>query len=145
SRMTAGFESRVVVALFPENHIDGVQALDDLIFYFINKFVERHKRITRKMLDAVVAPEAFPLLRGASDEDIERASCWWVRLHEYHHRQGDMPIHIPEFLRAKSLKPLAGLEELRVDVSGMLACLHNDKLPAKDASLAFQFILAERL
>ncbi|MFV5994924.1 hypothetical protein ACNPQM_21310 [Streptomyces sp. NPDC056231] len=43
-----GFDSRVIVALFPENHIDGRQEPDDLIFYFIDKFVERHNRITRR-------------------------------------------------------------------------------------------------
>ncbi|MFC9856286.1 MULTISPECIES: DUF6421 family protein [unclassified Streptomyces] len=140
---TRGFGSRVVVALFPENHIDGIQKPEDLIFYFINKFVERHNKVTRKMIDEVVAPGSFPAIQGAPDREIEQASSWWVRLHEYHHRQGDMPI--PGFLSAKSAKPLAGLEELRVDVCGMLACLHDTQLPRAEASRAYEFILAERL
>ncbi|MFJ9818695.1 DUF6421 family protein [Streptomyces sp. NPDC101151] len=138
-----GFTSRVVVALFPENHIDGVQDGDDLIFYFINKFVERHNRITRKMIDAVMAEGSFPLLQGVDDRTVEQASSWWVRLHEYHHRHGDMPI--PEFLPVKKLKPLAGLEELRVDVSAMLVCLDDPELPAREARLAYEYILSERL
>jgi Family of unknown function (DUF6421) len=138
-----GFESRVVVALFPENHVDGLQHGDDLIFYFINKFVERHNRITRKMVDAVMAEGSFPLLRGVDDRTVEQASSWWVRLHEYHHRQGDMPI--PEFLPVKKLKPLAGLEELRVDMSATLVCLNDPELPADEARLAYEYILAERL
>ncbi|MFI7056951.1 DUF6421 family protein [Streptosporangium canum] len=142
-RMSAGFESRVVVALFPENHLDGTQADDDLIFYFIDKFVERHVRLTRRLMTAVTAGDDFPLVRVAGAAQVERASSWWVRLHEYHHRQGDMPI--PEFLPLKRLKPLAGLEELRADVSSMLACLHDDALPAEDALLAYEYILAERL
>ncbi|MFF7992048.1 DUF6421 family protein [Kitasatospora xanthocidica] len=141
--MTDGFRSRVVVALFPENHIDGIQQPDDLIFYFIDKFVERHNRITRKMIDEVMEPGSFPLIQGASDRTVEQAASWWVRLHEYHHRHGDMPI--PDFLPVKKAKPLAGLEELRVDVSGMLACLHDDKLPRREAGTAYEFILAERL
>lgn len=140
---TAGFGSRVVVALFPENHIDGLQDPDDLIFYFIDKFVERHNRITRRMIDAVMAPGSFPLIQGASNQQVEQASSWWVRLHEYHHRQGDMPI--PEFLPVKKYKPLAGLEELRVDVSAMLALLHDEKLPRREALTAYEYILAERL
>lgn len=140
---TEGFDSRVVVALFPENHIDGIQEPDDLIFYFIDKFVERHNRITRKMIDQVMAPGSFPLIQGATDEKVEQGATWWVRLHEYHHRQGDMPI--PDYLSAKKVKPLAGLEELRVDVSGMLACLHDEKLPRAEAMMAYEFILAERL
>ncbi|MFI8514069.1 DUF6421 family protein [Streptomyces sp. NPDC085460] len=138
-----GFNSRVVVALFPENHIDGRQDPDDLIFYFINKFVERHNRITRTMIDEVMAPGSFPLIQGADDDVIEAASSWWVRLHEYHHRQGDMPI--PDYLHAKKLKPLAGLEELRVDVSSMLVCLRDPELPADRARAAYEYILAERL
>jgi hypothetical protein len=142
-QMSAGFESSVVVALFPENHLDGIQNCDDLIFYFIDKFVERHLRLTRVLLDAVMAEDAFALVRTASEADVERASAWWVRLHEYHHRQGDMPI--PEYLPVKKKKPLAGLEELRTDVSSMLACLNDTALPAGDAALAYEYILAERL
>jgi hypothetical protein len=140
---TEGFGSRVVVALFPENHLDGIQRPDDLIFYFIDKFVTRHNRITRKMIDEIVEPGGFCAIQGASDECVQQASSWWVRLHEYHHRQGDMPI--PDFLPAKKAKPLAGLEELRVDVSSMLACLHDERLPADQALRAYEFILAERL
>ncbi len=138
-----GFRSRVVVALFPENHIDGIQRPDDLIFYFIDKFVERHNRITRAMIEAVMAEGSFPLIRGADDQTVQQASSWWVRLHEYHHRQGDMPI--PEFLPAKKYKPLAGLEELRVDVSGMMALLNDDRLPREESLVAYEYILAERL
>ncbi|AKH84872.1 hypothetical protein AA958_24680 [Streptomyces sp. CNQ-509] len=140
---SAGFGSRPVVALFPENHIDGVQEPDDQIFYFIDKFVERHRRITRRMLGPVLAEGSLPLVQKATDTEIELASSWWVRLHEYHHRQGDMPI--PEFLPAKKSKPLAGLEELRVDVSGMLALLGDAALPAEPARLTYEYILAERL
>lgn len=140
---TAGFESRVVVALFPENHLDGIQEPDDLIFYFIDKFIERHMRLTRLLINEVMAEDAFTRLRTVGTAEVERASCWWVRLHEYHHRQGDMPI--PDYLPVKKLKPLAGMEELRVDVSGMLACLNDSALPQEDARLTFEYILSERL
>jgi Family of unknown function (DUF6421) len=140
---TEGFQSRVAVALFPENHLDGLQDPDDMIFYFINKFVERHNRITRKLISEVMEPASFPRIQGAPDDEIQAASAWWVRLHEFHHRQGDMPI--PQYLSAKKSKPLAGLEELRVDVSGMLACVHDTLLPREQSEAAFEFILAERL
>ncbi|MEW9513667.1 DUF6421 family protein [Streptomyces bacillaris] len=140
---TVGFDSRVVVALFPENHLDGVQNPDDEIFYFIDKFVERHLRLTRPLIDAVMTEDAFLALRTADETDVERASSWWVRLHEYHHRQGDMPI--PQYLPAKRLKPLAGLEELRTDVSSMLVCLDDEELPTREARFAYEYMLAERL
>jgi hypothetical protein len=140
---TAGFEAREVVALFPENHIDGLQRSDDLIFYFIDKFVDRHFKLTRLLITEAMAEDAFPMVRAAGTAEVEEASCWWVRLHEYHHRQGDMPI--PAFLPVKRSKPLAGLEELRVDVSGMLACLHDTGLPRQEAQLAYEYVLSERL
>jgi hypothetical protein len=142
-RQSSGFEARVVVALFPENHVDGRQDPDDRIFYFIDKFVERHLRITRRMIQHVMAPGSFALLADASGAEIEKAASHWVWLHEYFHRQGHMPI--PRYLDLKSLKPLAGLEELRVDISGLLACLHEPILPERLAQSTYQFILAERL
>jgi hypothetical protein len=141
--MSEGFKSRIVVALFPENHIDHIQGSEDLIFYFIDKFIERHNRITKKLLNHIVFPSAFALLRTACDKDIEKASARWVHLHEYFHRQGPMPI--PEYLHIKSIKPLAGLEELRVDISGALACLSDRSLSLYDADLTYQFILSERI
>jgi hypothetical protein len=142
-RMSEGFKARTVVALFPENYLDGRQEPDDLIFYFIDKFVDRHVRLTRLLIDEVMADDEFPLLRNTDDSMLEAASAWWVRLHEYHHRQGDMPI--PKYLSAKKAKPLAGLEELRTDVSSMLVCLNDKQLEPEMAEFAYQFILAERL
>ncbi|MEU7996356.1 DUF6421 family protein [Micromonospora sp. NPDC049060] len=141
-RHSAGFDSRVVVALFPENHIDGRQEPDDLIFYFIDKFVTRHG-LTRRLIDAAMVPGSFPLLTGVDDSGVERAAGSWVRLHEFHHRTGSMPI--PQFLSAKSYKPLAGLEEMRVDVKSMLVCLDDADIDRELAALTFEFVLAERL
>jgi hypothetical protein len=140
---TDGFTPTGVVALFPEHHLDGAQDDDDLIFYFIDKFVTRHVQVTRPMVEHVMAEGTFPHLLRADVDDIQRVSAWWVRMHEHHHRLGPMPI--PDYLKAKSAKPLAGLEELRTDVSSMLACLHDRTLPAADAVLTYEYILAERL
>jgi hypothetical protein len=142
--MSEGFTAPVVVALFPENHIDNLQEQDDTIFYFIDKFVVRHNRITRRLLENIVCPAAFPLVRGATHLEVERASSHWVWLHEYHHRQGDMPL--PKYLGIKvSKKALSGLEELRVDMSALLALRGDCGLSDRDAELTYQFILSERL
>ncbi|MEU5217696.1 DUF6421 family protein [Streptomyces sp. NPDC020807] len=140
---STGFAARPVVALFPENHLDGRQESHDLIFYFIDKFVERHLRTTRVLIANTMAEGSFPLVEEAGPAEVEQASSWWVQLHEYHHRQGDMPI--PDYLPVKKAKPLAGLEELRVDVSALLACRNDPHLPQREARLAYEYILSERL
>jgi hypothetical protein len=138
-----GFGARTVVALFPENHIDRRQDTNDRVFYFIDKFVERHQRITQKMLKYIVDSDDLDTVRRATHSDMQRAACHWVWLHEYHHRQGNLPL--PQYLCVKSLKPLAGLEELRVDIEGMLVCRAGCHLSPELAELTFQFILSERL
>jgi hypothetical protein len=141
--MSEGFQPRPVVALFPENHIDGSQRPGDRILYFADKFVERHMRLTPRLIAATAAPLTFARVRAASWEECERAISWWMHLHEYHHRVGDLPL--PDYLGLKNLKPLAGLEETRVDVHSMLACLDDSALPREDALFVYEFILAERL
>lgn len=138
-----GFHSRPVVALFPENHIDKIQLPDDRIFYFIDKFVARFYKITHKMLSTVVANKSLQKLTQANYQQIEAAAIQWVWLHEYYHRQGWLPI--PKYLAIKSLKPLAGLEELRVDLCSIFVCLHDADLPRQHAEFVCQFIIAERL
>ena len=137
---TTGFHKKNVVALFPENHIDGIQVTGDKIFYFIDKFSERFNRITRKLLPLVHYPGIDQL---AQFDDIESLSVYWVWLHEHFHKQGDMPI--PEFLAYKTLKPLAGLEELRVDIAGMRHCLQSGWIEPEKAKMIATFILSERL
>ena len=137
---TSGFHKRGVVALFPENHIDGIQLGEDKIFYFINRFVERFDRVTRKLLPLVDFSGIAELMAMPT---IEELAVYWVWLHEHFHRQGPMPI--PEYLPYKTLKPLAGLEELRVDIAGMYHCLHSDWMRPEKGRLIATFILAERL
>lgn len=138
-----GFHSDRVVALFPENHIDGTQNKEDAIFYFIDKFVSRYFHITKPLLDIAVDPNCLLELRQSDEQKIETAAVYWVWLHEYYHRQGFLPI--PQYLHLKSTRALAGLEEMRVDMCSLMALLNDKTLPARDTKLAFQFILAERL
>lgn len=140
-KATQGFYSKPVVALFPENHIDNVQLAEDKIFYFIDKFVERFYRVTKPLL-AIVNKEQLITVRTATEKDIERASVYWVCLHEYFHRQGHLPI--PDSLDIKSTRALAGLEELRVDILSILYCIDNPEFIETPKFIA-EFILTERL
>ena len=45
----------------------------------------------------------------------------------------------------KSIKELAGLEELRVDLCSIITCLDDTQFSKDQASFVYQFILAERL
>lgn len=138
---TKGFYAKDVVALFPENHIDQIQLPQNNIFYFIDKFVDRFFKITKKLLEAI-NQDQFQQLRQATATEIEQASICWVCLHEFFHRQGHMPI--PQYLDVKSTKALAGLEELRVDLLSIFYCLNNPNTIENPKFIA-EFILIERL
>ncbi len=140
---SAGFNPLSIVALFPENHIDGKQDSGDKIFYFINKFVKRYHIFTHKTINNFVDPGQLQILRKADNRQIEEACVFWVWLHEYNHQHGFLPI--PQYLQLKSKKVLAGLEELRVDLASMIICLENRESLGKMAELVFEFIFAERL
>lgn len=76
-----------------------------------------------------------------SPAEVEQALTAWVVLHEYFHNTGPMPINC--FLRAKSTKTAAALEELRVDLLSLLylSTLGDEPMAKK----TFQLVLAERL
>ena len=138
-----GFNFKLTVAIFPENHLDGIQYNTDKIFYFINRFVDRYFNITHKVINNIVVCDSFNELKRGGYIEVEKAALHWVWLHEYFHHQGSLPL--PKYLRLKSKKQLAGLEELRVDLCSMIACLDDSKLCGEFAKFTYQFILAERL
>ncbi len=132
------------VAIFPENHMGAVQEPGDKIYYLINKFASRHHKLTQRIVEHLTTDDSFQHLRDAGYPAIERATVYWVWMHEYHHqRVGDLPI--PAFLKLKSSRPLAGLEELRVDVASALALLDDGDAFQVSTAFLFEFILAERL
>lgn len=139
---TKGLYPEQVVAVFPENHIDNSQLPDDPIFYFIDKFVSRFYRVTCKLFDKVKFRD-IDKIANLAEKEVYQLSTYWVWLHEYYHRQGAMPI--PAYLPYKSLRPLAGLEELRVDLASIICALDGAILPGKFGLRLAIFILAERL
>ncbi|MBX9866364.1 MAG: hypothetical protein K2Y14_05575 [Burkholderiales bacterium] len=139
-----GFYPVDTVAIFPENHIDGIQKTGEKIFYIVNKFAFRHVNITKKILNKCVTSDSFQQIRELSDEQIEEAVVYWVWFHEYNHQKcGGLPL--PKYLTLKTTKFIAGLEELRVDIGGMLLCAKNIQKFGNKAGYIFEFILAERL
>ncbi|WEE75374.1 hypothetical protein LZ683_14355 [Comamonas testosteroni] len=141
---TDGLLPAHTVALFPENHIGMLQQPGDKIYYLINKFAARHYKLTQRIIEHLTTADSFREIRGASYEEIEKATVYWVWLHEYNHqRVGDLPI--PAFLKLKSSRALAGLEELRVDIGSALILLDDAASFDGKSGFLFEFILAERL
>lgn len=141
---TEGLEPVHTVAIFPENHVGAVQEAGDKIYYLINKFAHRHHQLTQRIIEHLTTETSFGRIRGADYLATEQATVYWVWMHEYHHqRVGDLPI--PTYLTLKSSRPLAGLEELRVDIASALALLDDPAPFHTDTGQLFEFILAERL
>jgi hypothetical protein len=140
---TEGFMAAPVVALFPENHLDGVQYAGDKIFYFIDKFAARHINKTKLILENFVNEGTLSCVKDLTPEEAEEYSVHWIRLHEYFHRVGSAPV--PEYLDMKTFKPLAGLEESRVDMMAVRFIHEKSNLPREKATKICEFILAERL
>jgi hypothetical protein len=140
---TPGFRDRTVVALFPENHLDGIQTANDRIFYFINQFVVRHLRRTRPIIKAFTEPGLFDRVVAMDEQAVAEASVHWVWLHERFHREGPAPL--PEYLDIKSCRPLAGLEECRVDMEAICRIHDTSAIPRDKVEAICLFILSERL
>ncbi|MEI8027921.1 MAG: DUF6421 family protein [Pseudomonadota bacterium] len=142
---TVGFEGNRAVALFPENFVTSKHVhQSSSVFYFINKFVERFRKITLPFIQSArVNQSTFADILHLSDAQIAEVSSVWVHLHEHFHNQGPLPL--PHWLPIKSSKSVAALEELRVD---LLTILHAHKSISKIDSLlgrrVSQFVLAER-
>lgn len=141
---TAGFRAPLCVALFPENFMarEAIVA-DDAVFYFMDRFVERFWRVTSPVLHRLSSPETFVGLKSIAPSEVLVAAATWVHLHEHFHRQGFLPL--PDYLHMKKTRSAAGLEEVRVDVLTVIACLQESARGHPGARTVADFVLAERL
>ncbi|MFJ7732549.1 DUF6421 family protein [Lysinibacillus sp. NPDC097231] len=142
---TDGFKETMNVSLFPEFFVASAPIKNEhKVFYFTNRFEKRNHLITKPILNQLTTASTFKVLKSASDEEIQEACIAWVYLHEYHHRTGVLPI--PEYLNIKGSRAAASLEELRVDLHSIIACIDlyiNKKL--EKGLLFAELIFAERL
>ena len=129
-----------VVALFPENWKRREPHNQDSIIYFVNKFVARHLKHTRPVLQEEDKSSVFSSLIELNETQLQVIVANWVHLHENAHRSGPLPL--PEYLKIKSSPFTAGLEELRADIHAMITCAQNN-FPLSQET--FLYILAERL
>lgn len=137
---TEGISSEDVVAIFPENFKNHRVKSENAIFYFADKFANRHLKYTKKFITEFSFSDYFKSLSSIKREELEFLATNWFYLHEYFHRTGSMPL--PEYLYEKSNKYTASVEELRVDLlSIQYLCDKKDSA----SNLTKQFILAERL
>ncbi len=140
---TEGIKDPDVVAIFPENFENHIVRDDDVIFYFVDKFANRHMCHTREIIKRYVVSSQFDAIKFISEDSLGSIVSNWVVLHEKNHRQGPLPI--PDSLKEKSNRMTAAVEELRVDLLSMKECLNKSKNRKDEYRKTFEFILSERL
>ena len=140
SKATNGLENEQVVAIFPENFANRVVSFNDPVYYFVNKFSNRHHKFTQPfILKTVISNFLEPVIEIEGHKTYQLIANW-VHLHELTHRCGPMPI--PQFLKEKSGKLSAALEELRADLGVIKYCLIES---SEESILTALFVFAERL
>lgn len=137
---TEGIKNPQVVAIFPEN-FKGHEATEfDPVYYFVNKFSERHFAFTRPFLKQSQLREMFFKVIEADVNKIYKLIANWVHIHEFSHRKGIMPI--PNYLKEKSGRYSAAMEELRADLEVINYCLEDG---SDEAQLTALYVFGERL
>jgi hypothetical protein len=137
---TEGIKNSQVVAIFPENFKGRVVQANDPVFYFVNKFSERHFKHTRPFIANSRLKDFFADVTKTDESKTFELIANWVHIHELSHRKGPMPI--PQYLKEKSGKFSAAMEELRADLGVIQYCLINNSDEARLTSL---YVLCERL
>lgn len=137
---TEGISNSQVVAIFPENFKGRAALENDPVYYFVNKFASRHFRYTKPFLLRSCLKYFFKDILNLNEGKICELIANWVHIHELSHRKGTMPI--PQFLKEKSGRYSAALEELRADLGVIQYCLKEKNLEAK---LTAKYVFAERL
>ncbi len=137
---TEGISNPQVVAIFPENFRGREAQEKDPVYYFVNKFSQRHFQHTRPFLNNSRFKKFFQEVLMTDSAKTYELIANWVHIHEQSHRKGPMPI--PTYLKEKSGKYSAAMEELRADLGVIQYCLQNG---SKEAELTALYVFAERL
>jgi hypothetical protein len=140
---TYGFQEPACVALFPENFVGDSGIDQSQVFYFINKFVRRFSVYTLPVLNACTEKHSFWRVKRANENVIEQSMCTWLYLHENFHNVGPLPL--PYGLSMKSTRNTAALEESKVDMQSVLACIEIAESGFELGMVFAEMILAERL
>ncbi|MDH4468001.1 MAG: hypothetical protein QE271_08085 [Bacteriovoracaceae bacterium] len=140
---TDGLLNEQVVAIFPENFKSVVPANEHPVFYFVDKFAKRHLKYTRPFIKKLMSCKVFDGLLDLREAKLCKLITNWVNFHERSHRTGPMPL--PQFIKEKSNKYTAALEELRADLITIEFCFKNSKHKEDDYFLTGLYVLAERL
>jgi len=132
------------VALFPENFVSKKEFKDEFtVFYFINVFLRRFEEFGKPILERFVSEKSFWRIKRLNEKTLRLSFATWLHLHEYFHSQGTLPYN--DYFKIKNSKNTAALEELRVDVKAILACLNLAKSGYDNAYFYAEVILFERL
>jgi translation initiation factor 2 beta subunit (eIF-2beta)/eIF-5 len=144
-KCTEGFDQYpICVALFPENFC-AIRSFKEgfSVFYFVNVFERRFQEYGVPTLAKFVDGKSFWRLKRVSKEFRQKAFATWHYLHEYFHSTGSLPL--ADYLKIKSTRKAAAIEESRVDVLSILECLNSAKDNFSDGFIYAELILFERL
>lgn len=132
------------VALFPENFVCEKEFEEEFtVFYFIDVFLRRFEEFGKPILERFVSEKSFWRIKRLNEKTLQLSFATWLHLHEYFHSQGSLPY--TDYFKIKNSKNTAALEELRVDVQAILACLDLAKNGYDNAYFYAEVILFERL
>jgi hypothetical protein len=132
------------VALFPENFYSTRSFKDGFsVFYFVSVFERRFQEFGRPTLAQFVDEKSFWRLKRIPKKMRQRAFATWHYLHEHFHSTGTLPL--VDYLKLKSTRKAAAIEESRVDVLSILECLRSARLGFSDGFIYAELILFERL
>lgn len=144
-KCTEGFDQYpTCVALFPENFCSAQSFADGFsVFYFVNVFERRFQEYGKPTLDSFVHKNSFWRLKRLSKKFRAKAFATWHYLHEHFHSTGDLPI--VDYLKIKSTRSSAAIEESKVDALSILECLKSADEGFQDGLMYAELILFERL
>ncbi|MAA98229.1 MAG: hypothetical protein CMN86_08015 [Stappia sp.] len=128
------------IVFFPEN-IKASSPVDrqKYAIFFFNKFRRIFNEITIPAVREATQDLDIANPTGDDARACYKARCVWGYLHDYFHHQGPRPFNTQVAIKTRWTTGL--LEEIKVDLQSLLACLRDDVV---DGRAVAEFILLDR-
>ena len=128
------------IVFFPENIKASIPVdRQKYAIFFFNKFRRIFNEITIPAVQAATQDLKVENPTGDDPRACYKARCVWGYLHDYFHHQGPRPFDTQVAIKTRWTTGL--LEEIKVDLQSLLACLRDDVV---DGRAVAEFILLDR-